>query len=102
MKRWLLWGVALVGYASGCAAHALQVTDDRGITVTLAQSPQRIVSLLPSLTETVCELGRCSSIVGVDRYSNYPAQVRALPQVGGGIDPNVEAVVALIEAALAL
>jgi iron complex transport system substrate-binding protein len=33
--------------------------------------------------------------VGVDRYSNSPEQVTALPQVGGGIDPNVEAIVAL-------
>ena len=76
-------------------AAALQLTDDRGVTVTLAGSPQRIVSLLPSLTETVCELGECRRLVGVDRYSNFPAAVRALPQVGGGIDPNIEAVVAL-------
>ncbi len=76
-------------------AQALQITDDRGVTVTLAQTPQRIVSLLPSLTETVCELGECKRLVGVDRYSNYPAVVRSLPQVGGGIDPNIEAVVAL-------
>ncbi|TAM41177.1 MAG: ABC transporter substrate-binding protein [Burkholderiaceae bacterium] len=77
------------------AASALQVTDDRGVTVTLAQPPQRIVSLLPSLTESLCALGACARLVGVDRYSNYPASVRALPQVGGGLDPNVEAVVAL-------
>jgi iron complex transport system substrate-binding protein len=77
------------------AALALQVTDDRGVTVTLDAPPQRIVSLLPSLTETVCELGGCARLVGVDRYSNYPASVRTLPQVGGGIDPNIEAVVAL-------
>ena len=76
-------------------AHALQITDDRGKTVTLPVPPQRIVSLLPSLTETVCELGQCQRLVGVDRYSNYPHQVRALPQVGGGLDPNIEAVVAL-------
>jgi len=74
---------------------ALQITDDRGVQVTLVASPQRIVSLLPSLTETVCELGQCRRLVGVDRYSNYPAQVRALPQLGGGIDPNIEAIVAL-------
>jgi iron complex transport system substrate-binding protein len=73
----------------------LQVTDDRGVTVTLAKPPQRIVSLLPSLTETVCELGQCQRLVGVDRYSNYPVGVRALPQVGGGLDPNIEAIVAL-------
>jgi iron complex transport system substrate-binding protein len=77
------------------AAHALQITDDRGIKITLDKPPQRIVSLLPSLTETVCALDACARLVGVDRYSNHPASVRALPQVGGGLDPNVEAVVAL-------
>ncbi|CAN5702614.1 ABC transporter substrate-binding protein [soil metagenome] len=86
---------ALLWLCAALPAQALQITDDRGVTVTLARSPQRIVTLLPSLTETVCELGQCGRIVGVDRYSNYPAQVRSLPQVGGGIDPNVEAVVAL-------
>lgn len=86
---------ALSLLAALAPAQALQITDDRGVTVTLAQSPQRIVSLLPSLTETVCELGECKRLVGVDRYSNYPAGVRSLPQVGGGIDPNIEAVVAL-------
>lgn len=91
MKLWtglLLWGWAL-------ACQALQITDDRGVTVSLPQPPQRIVSLLPSLTETVCELGQCHRLVGVDRYSNFPATVRALPQLGGGIDPNIEAIVAL-------
>jgi iron complex transport system substrate-binding protein len=77
------------------AAHAVQVTDDRGVTVTLPVAPQRIVSLLPSLTETVCELGRCGSLVGVDRYSNFPASVQKLPQVGGGLDPNIEMIVSL-------
>jgi len=76
-------------------AQALEITDDRGVTLTLPRSPQRIVSLLPSLTETVCELGQCQRLVGVDRYSNFPASVRALPQVGGGLDPNIEAIVAL-------
>lgn len=58
-------------------------------------APQRIVSLLPSLTETVCALGECQRLVGVDRYSNWPASVEKLPRVGGGIDPNIEAIVAL-------
>lgn len=76
-------------------AHALQLTDDRGVSVTFAQSPQRIVSLLPSLTESVCALDQCQRLVGVDRYSNYPASVRSLPVVGGGLDPNLESIVAL-------
>lgn len=91
------WHLLALGLLIGGAAHAagVAVTDDRGVTVTLAQSPQRIVSLLPSLTETVCELGQCERLVGVDRYSNHPAFVRTLPQTGGGIDPNIEAIVAL-------
>lgn len=92
MKRLSLWW-ALLGLAA--TAHALQVTDDRGVSVTFAQSPQRIVSLLPSLTESVCALDQCQRLVGVDRYSNYPASVRRLPVVGGGLDPNLESIVAL-------
>jgi len=80
---------------SALAAHAIDVTDERGVVVKFAQPPQRIVTLLPSLTESVCALGACDRLVGVDRYSNSPASVRVLPQVGGGIDPNVEAIVAL-------
>ncbi|MES2532555.1 MAG: helical backbone metal receptor [Pseudomonadota bacterium] len=82
--------------AAGAAqAQAADITDERGVTVHLAQPPQRIVTLLPSLTESVCALDACARLVGVDRYSNWPASVRALPQVGGGLDPNVEAIVAL-------
>lgn len=89
-----LWIGLLLG-AVPAWAMSVQVVDDRGVTVTLDQAPQRIVSLLPSLTETVCELGRCDRLVGVDRYSNHPASVRALPSLGGGVDPSIEAVVAL-------
>jgi len=85
--------LALMGLAA--TAQALQLTDDRGVSVTFAQSPQRIVSLLPSLTESVCALDQCQRLVGVDRYSNYPASVQHLPVVGGGLDPNIEAIVAL-------
>jgi len=77
------------------AAQAIVITDDRGTKVDLPAPPQRIVSLLPSLTESVCVLGACQRLVGVDRYSNWPDTVRALPQVGGGLDPNVEQIVAL-------
>lgn len=89
--------LGLLGLVMTLAAQAAgtEVTDERGLTTRWATPPQRIVSLLPSLTETVCELGACARLVGVDRYSNWPASVRSLPQLGGGIDPNVEAVLAL-------
>lgn len=87
--------LALLCWLVALQSHAVQVVDDRGVTVSLPHPPKRIVSLLPSLTETVCELGACERLVGVDRYSNHPAPVRALPKVGGGLDPSLEAIVAL-------
>jgi len=75
--------------------HALDATDDRGVHLHLARPPQRIVSLMPSLTETVCALGACGRLVGVDDYSDWPAAVKALPHVGGLEDARVETIVAL-------
>lgn len=76
-------------------ARAVQLNDDLGRPVNLPQAPQRIVSLLPSLTEMVCKLGQCNRLVGVDRYSTWPASIAQLPRVGGGQDPSIEAIVAL-------
>jgi iron complex transport system substrate-binding protein len=58
-------------------------------------APKRIVSLLPSLTETVCVLGHCDALVAVDDFSNWPEQVRKLPHVGGLEDAQIERIVAL-------
>ena len=93
----LCLGVAWLCIAWSCVwpAHAVVVRDDRQVDVSLTQVPQRIVSLLPSLTETVCALGQCQRLVGVDRYSNWPESVAKLPRLGGGIDPQIESVVAL-------
>lgn len=92
---WRKWVGTLLVLVLAVSARAYEVTDDRGTVVNLQSPPQRIVSILPSLTETVCELGACGRLVGVDRYSNWPVGVRSLPQVGGGLDPNIEAIVAL-------
>jgi iron complex transport system substrate-binding protein len=61
----------------------------------LDKPPQRIVSLLPSLTESVCALSQCQRLVGVDEYSNFPVSVRQLPLLGSGLVPSIEAIVAL-------
>ncbi len=97
-RGWLAALTACVGLtvlSVGAAAQTVAVTDDRGRTVLLPAPPQRVVSILPSLTETVCELQQCHRLVGVDRYSNWPAAIGSLPRVGGGIDPNIESIVAL-------
>ena len=76
-------------------AHAVQISDDQGQHLDFTVPPQRIVSLLPSLTESVCALGQCAQLVGRDRYSNYPAALAHVPVVGGGLDPQIESIVAL-------
>lgn len=86
--------VLIILWLSTAWAHAVTVQDDRQQTVEITKPPQRIVSLLPSLTETVCALGQCHKLVALDRYSNWPEAVRKLPRMGGGLDPSIEAVVA--------
>lgn len=57
--------------------------------------PQRIVTLSPSLTDTVCALGYCAQLVGTDRYSDHPDQAPTLPKLGGLADVQIERIVAL-------
>ncbi|HSG99567.1 MAG TPA: helical backbone metal receptor [candidate division Zixibacteria bacterium] len=61
----------------------------------LAKSPQRVVSLAPSITELVYTLGADSVLVGVTRYCVYPPAADTLPEVGGYLDVNLEALLAL-------
>jgi iron complex transport system substrate-binding protein len=77
------------------AAAPITIVDDRGRSVVLSAPARRIVSLLPSLTETVCALDACERLVGVDRSSNWPASIAALPRLGGLEDTQIERIVAL-------
>jgi iron complex transport system substrate-binding protein len=89
IRRLLL--AALLAHASLAWAQPLPTAP----TAPTAQPPQRVVSLLPSITETVCVLGACDRLVGVDRHSNWPQRVQALPKLGGLNDTSVEGIVAL-------
>jgi len=60
-----------------------------------AAAPMRIVSLAPSVTETLFALGAGPDVVGVSQYCDYPPQVRDLPRVGSFLTPNLEAIIAL-------
>lgn len=55
----------------------------------------RIVSLSPSTTEGVCAVGARDRLVGRSRYCDYPPDVKSLPEVGGYVDLNLEAILAL-------
>jgi len=57
--------------------------------------PQRIITLAPNITEIAFSLGLDEKIIAVTKYCDYPIKVKSLPKVGGFIDPNLEAIVAL-------
>ena len=59
-----------------------------------APYPQRIVSLAPSVTETLFALGFGDRLVGVTTYCDYPAEARKLPKIGGFMSPSLEVIVA--------
>jgi iron complex transport system substrate-binding protein len=94
-----VWG--MIAMAALCAApdrsgaDVLVIRDDLGHEVDLSRSPQRIITLLPSLTETVCALGACDRLVATDRYSGWPLRARTLPKTGGLVDPAIELIVGL-------
>ncbi len=64
-------------------AFPLTVTDDRGKQVTLAAEPRRLVTIAPSATEIVFAIGAGDRVVAVDDFSDFPAEAKALPKVGG-------------------
>jgi iron complex transport system substrate-binding protein len=73
----------------------ITVTDDAGRTVTVAQTPNRIVSLAPSITEDLFALGLGNKVVGDTSYDNYPPAAVNITKVGGFSTPNIEKIVSL-------
>ncbi|HHQ47511.1 MAG TPA: hypothetical protein ENK19_01330, partial [Acidobacteria bacterium] len=61
----------------------------------MAAAPRRVVSLGPSLTETVFALGCGDRVVGVGDYAQWPPEVRTLPRLGGLYNPSLERLLAL-------
>src|SRR3989441_11946489 len=59
---------------------------------TVGRPAQRIVSLLPSFTEILFAIGAGDRLVGRTQWCDYPPAALAIPSVGDGMPPNVEAV----------
>ncbi len=73
--------------------YPVTVTDLLGRSVKIAQKPARIVTLLPTATETLYQAG--GTAIGRDSSSKYPAGVETLPAVGGAYNPTMESIAAL-------
>ncbi len=93
--RGLGWLLVLLMVGSIATAQGVRVVDDIGREVSLAAPALRIVSMVPSHTETVCALGACDRLVGRDSLSDAPAAALAAPTLGTAFAPDLEALVAL-------
>ena len=72
-----------------------EVVDEFGRTLRVPQIPTRIVSLAPSLTETLYALGVQDRLVGDTDYCDYPPDAQKKRKVGGPINPNLEEIAEL-------
>ena len=91
----MVLAVVAVGLAVGATPFPIAVTDDVDRLITVAEAPQRIISLAPSHTEILYELGLGDRIVGVTSYCNFPPEADGVPHVGGFSDVDFEQVVGL-------
>ncbi len=87
----------LLALAIGCqsrepGAGPLLAVDDAGDTVRLAAPARRVVSLVPATTELLFAIGAGGQLVGRTRWDDYPAQAAAIPDVGDGLSPSIEAI----------
>src|SRR5213596_2028434 len=105
MRRWVhrahLAGLVALAAVAACRREArvardgaLAVTDDAGRRVELTAPARRIVSLSPAVTELLFALGAGERVVGRTRWCDFPPPARAVPNVGDGLNPNIEAVAA--------
>ena len=91
--RFVVFGV--LAFALSARGAEITATDDRGRTVTLPAPAQRIVAMAPSITELAYAAGAGARLVGVARYSDYPAAAKAVPQVGDASRIDLERVLSL-------
>ena len=70
-------------------------TDEIGRTINVRENPQRIISLAPSVTETLFALGLGDRVVGVTSYCDYPPEAARKEKVGDTLRPSIEKIVAL-------
>lgn len=87
--------IALLIFAAIVALRSIFGPEESAPLSVSSTPPERIVSLAPSITETLFALGFGDRVAGVTRYCDYPPEAQTRAIVGGFIDPNYEAIVQL-------
>ncbi|MEW6518169.1 MAG: cobalamin-binding protein [Thermodesulfobacteriota bacterium] len=87
--------IGLLAWLLPVLSHAAALIDQTGRSVEVPDEPKRIISLMPSLTEMVFELGQGERIIAVTQYSDDPPAAARLPRVGSYVHLDLERIVAL-------
>lgn len=86
----------LLAISVGCLISALTFNCRQNSELLRSNAVQpRVISFAPSITETIYALGAQNHLVGVTNFCTYPPEAKALPKVGGYIDPNYEQILRL-------
>lgn len=64
--------------------------------VSSAKTPQRIISVVPNVTEMLFAFGLDDKVIAVGNYDHFPPEVETKPRVGGFLNPNVEKIIELM------
>lgn len=97
MSRFVFISLCLLLAATPLSAEPRVFVDDLGDTLRWDRAPERIVSLSPSITETLFAIGigggdEGQRLVGVTRFCDEPPAARSIPSVGGIVDPSLESI----------
>ncbi len=100
MKKYFLLFFILTLFFFSCKSEkkefsAFKIADDTGKEFSFDSIPKRIVSLAPSITESLFAIGASENVIAVTDYCNYPQETNSKIRVGGIIDPNIEVIASL-------
>lgn len=96
MRRICYYLALLLPLSTALHTYAeIHISDSRGKVIRLQQPAQKVIALAPHIVENVFSAGAGDKLIAAVNYSDYPAAARALPQVGGFNNINIEAVIAL-------
>jgi iron complex transport system substrate-binding protein len=92
-RRW--FGVAIILAAAQLSVHPPAPASRLTAVLAAAETPQRIISLIPAVTEMIFAMGDGARLVGVSNYDRFPPEVDRIRKVGGLLDPDVEGIISL-------
>jgi vitamin B12 transport system substrate-binding protein len=94
--RLVLAAIALApAWPAASVAAPIEARDDAGRLVTLAAPARRAITLAPHATELVYAAGAGAYLAGSVKGSDFPPPARALPSIGDGVRPSIEAIAGL-------